>query len=177
MPYKYHPRLEAVLYVCIYVFSTAPPCPSFVREITKMGTRTSCCSHRRQRQTPPATSLDNRLDFLPNLKDRMHDSAMSVNATTSIDSPCRRLVGSSTSRSRFRTQAHHLRQALVRYPFIHSEEIDLRLSPTETQLPQRGPDAECGTTWVHTMVGVYASVRLNIIPPPSSLFEFIGLVS
>jgi hypothetical protein len=111
------------------------------------------------------------------LKDRMHDSAMSVNATTSIDSPCRRLVGSSTSRSRFRTQAHHLRQALVRYPFIHSEEIDLRLSPTETQLPPCGPDAESGTTWVHTAVGVYAPVRLHIVPPPSSLFNFIRPVA
>jgi hypothetical protein len=51
----------------------------------------------------------------------MHDSAMSVNATTSIDLPCRRLVGSSKSRVRFRIQAHHLRRALARYPFIHSE--------------------------------------------------------
>ena len=33
-----------------------------------------------------------QLDFLPNLKGPMHDSAMSVNATTSIDLPCRRLV-------------------------------------------------------------------------------------
>ena len=100
----------------------------------------------------------------------MDDSAMSVNTTTSIDSPCRRLVGSSTSRSRFRTQAHHLRQALARYPFIHSEKFDLCLLPTETQLPPRGPDAECGTTWVHIMVGVYAPVRLlHIGPPPSSL--------
>ena len=67
-----------------------------------------------------------RLDFLPNLKDPIHDSAMSVNATTSIDSPCRRLVGSSTRRSRsprFHTQAHH-RQPLARYPFIRSEEFD-----------------------------------------------------
>jgi hypothetical protein len=103
----------------------------------------------------------------------MHDSAMSVNAITSIDSPCRRLVGSSTNRSRFRTQAHHLRQALARYLFIHSEKFDLRLSPTETQLPPRGPDAESGTTWVHTAVGVYAPVRLHIVPPPSSLFKFI----
>jgi hypothetical protein len=83
-----------------------------------------------------------QLDFLPNLKDPMHDSAMSVNATTSIDSPCRRLIDSSTSRSRFRTQAHHLRQALASYPFIHSENFDLCLLPTEIQLPPRGPDAE-----------------------------------
>jgi hypothetical protein len=102
---------------------------------------------------------------------------MSVNATTSIDSPCRRLVRSSTSRSRFRTQAHHLRQALARYPFIHSEKFDLRLSPTETQLPPRSPDAECGTTWVHTAMGVYAPVRLHIVPPSSSLFKFIRPVA
>jgi hypothetical protein len=38
-----------------------------------------------------------------------------------------------------------------------------------TQLPPRGPDAECGTTLVHTAVGVYAPVRLHIVPPPSSL--------
>jgi hypothetical protein len=62
-------------------------------------------------------------------------------------------------------------------PFIHSENFDLRLSPTETQLPPRGPDAECGTTWVHTTVGVYASVRLQVVPPPSSLFKFIRPVA
>ena len=116
-------------------------------------------SGKHLRQRPWTTGLPP----LRNLKDPIHDSAMSVNATTSIGSPCRRLVGSSTRRSRFRTQAHHLRQALARYPFIHSEIFDLRLSPTEsmTRLPPRGPDAECGTTWVHTAVGVYAPVRLH----------------
>src|SRR6266851_6597805 len=88
---------------------------------------TSRCSHRWQRQTPPATSLDDWISS-PNLKDPIHDSAMSVNATTSIDSPCRRLVSSSTSRSRlsrFHTQAHHRQPLLVaRYPFIHSEEFN-----------------------------------------------------
>ena len=126
------------------------------------------------------TSSNGRLDFLPNLKDSIHDSAMSVNATSinsKIDSPCRRLVRSSTSRSRFRTQAHHLRQALARCPFIHSENFDLRLSPTETQPPPRGPDAESGTTWVHTAVGVYAPMRLHIVPPSSSLFKFIRPVA
>jgi hypothetical protein len=50
--------------------------------------------------------------------------------TVIIDLPCHRLIGSSTSRSRFRTQAH-LRQALARYLFIHSERFDLCLSPME----------------------------------------------
>jgi hypothetical protein len=38
-------------------------------------------------------------------------------------------------------------------------------------------NAECGTTWVHTAVGVYAPVRLHIVPPPSSLVYFIRLVA
>jgi hypothetical protein len=62
-------RLDATMYLSIFR----------EKDIMKMGT--SCCSHRRQRKTPPTTSLDNWLDFLPDLKDPMHDSAMSINAT------------------------------------------------------------------------------------------------
>jgi len=40
------------------------------------------------------------------------------------------------------------------------------------RLPPRGPDAECRISWVHTAVGVYAPVRLHIIPPPSSLLIY-----
>jgi hypothetical protein len=62
---------------------------------------------------------------------------MSVNTTTSIDLPCRRRL--QYKQARFRTQAHHLRRALARYPFIHSENFHLRLSTeTVTRLP-RGP--------------------------------------
>ncbi len=133
--------------------------------------------------TPSATANTSsnvlgRLDFLRNLKDPIHDSTMGINATQpssirlAVDSSA-----SSTSRSRFRTQAHHLRQVLARYPFIHSEKFDLHLSPTKTQLPPRDPNAESGTTWVHTAVGVYAPVRLHIVPPPSSLFKFIRPVA
>jgi len=177
LPYNiYHPRLAAVLYTCCMHLCIQHSPTMYLSIFRERNHEDGDEDELVFTPSAAANSSGNvlgQLDFLPNLKDRMHDSAMSVNATTSIDSPCRRLVGSSTSRSRFRTQAHHLRQALVRYPFIHSEEIDLRLSPTETQLPPCGPDAESGTTWVHTTVGVYAPVRLHIVPPPSSLFKFI----
>ena len=58
-----------------------------------------------------------RLDFLPNLKDSIHNFAMSVNATTSTNSPCRRLFGFSTSRSRFRTHGSHHRWTSYRRSF------------------------------------------------------------
>ena len=79
-------------------------------------------SGKHLRQCPWTTALPP----LRNLKDPIHDSAMSINATTSIGLPCHRLVGSSIRRSRlsrFHTQAHH-RQPLARYPFIHSEEFN-----------------------------------------------------
>jgi hypothetical protein len=106
--------------VCICVFSTAP-----------LSRQRNHADGDGLLFTPSAAAnasgnVLGRVDFLRNLKDPIHDSAMSVNATTSIDSPCRRLVGSSTRRSRsprFHTQAHH-RQPLARYAFIHFEEFD-----------------------------------------------------
>jgi hypothetical protein len=60
--------------------------------------------------------------FPPNLKDPMHDSAMSVNATQ--QSSIRLAVASSAPvQAGQGSQAHH-RQPLARYPFIHSEEFD-----------------------------------------------------
>jgi len=126
---------KRVVYTC--VFSTAPPCtyPSSLTEKSRRWGQAvvhTVGSGKHLRQRPSTAGF-------PPLRDPVYDSAMGVNATTIIDSPRRRLVRSSTSRSRFRTQAHHLRQALARYPSIHYEKFDLRLSPMATQLPPHGP--------------------------------------
>ena len=111
------------MYLCIQHSGTAPRCRNHEDGDELLFTPSAVAN--------TSGNVLGRPDFLPNLKDLMHDSAMGVNATTIIDLPRRRLVSSSTGRSRFHTQAS--RDILFSFRRIRPV-FDLRLSPVSPPL-------------------------------------------